>query len=332
MRSRTSRSVAILFAACCATFPLAARSGLWSRMQEAGSAAQELVTANAADAAQRSRALLDKKAAELATATQAQAAAVANALALEAAQMKERMDRRPSAAILALLEHGDFAIGTRCSIFDSTRVAVPGAPPPYESWHSRCYANRRAVTLTADPANDAIIATGDAFGGHYDGHRVSAFALNLTVPALANASFADPGAPCFPFDCGGHFSFPLFTLGDSDYPIPGWSLKLDVVGGQQLMLGLILRTTLFLNGTLGDKAATSSLSVGIKACANVVGLKLGCTPTLPLLAFSGNGENPVVKREAVDTSEFTGGVERMVAEVASKTKSLAADAQTKLEL
>jgi hypothetical protein len=28
--------------------------------------------------------------------------------------MKENIDRKPSAAVIALLEHGDFAIGTRC--------------------------------------------------------------------------------------------------------------------------------------------------------------------------------------------------------------------------
>jgi hypothetical protein len=56
---------------------------------------------------------------------------------------------------------------------------------------------------------------GDAFGGHYDGRLISTFALNVAVPALANSSFADHGSNCIPFGCGGHWSFPLFTLGDN---------------------------------------------------------------------------------------------------------------------
>ena len=221
------------------------------------------------------------------------------------------------------------------SLFDTVRVAVPGAPPPFESSNTNCDGGRHAVTLGDDPANDAVIAFGDAFGGHYDGQSAAAFALNITVPALANESFADPGSPCFPFDCGGHTSFPLFTAGDHDYPIPGWSLTLDSVPGvasEVLVVGLILRTTVFLNGTLGDAAATSTLSIGIKACANLMGLELGCTPTLPLLAFSGTGKNPFAKQEAVDLSGFTDGVGEMAAEAVSKGKSLAADVQDKLEL
>ena len=310
---------------------------------EVGSAAGAAAAAAAVENVDQVKREMETKAAKLAAtaaevgsaASAAGAAAAAAAeeaaatLASEAAAMKSRMHRKPSAAVLGLLNHGDYVLGTRCEFQGFNRMSpdemfvrktIEGAPPPYRAVDAKC-ASREAVTPFSSSEYDGLVSFGDAHGEHYgESQKTLTFAMNVTVPALANASFADPTSECYPFGCGGHFSFTLFA-GKKKFPIPGWSLP--TLSSEHLFVGIAVVVDLRANGTLGEEGSTNSLNIGIAACANIFKkVDLGCTPALPILALSGTGKAPLSKIEKLDLVRFTDSV----ANLTKKAQALAAAA------
>ena len=321
----------------------AAKAG--SAASAAGAAAAVAAAAEEGDQVKRT---MEKKAAKLADsaasaagASSAAAAAAAEeaaaTLASVATAMKSRMHRKPSAAVLGLLDHGDYVLGTRCEFqgFNKfgtaayeafARKTIEGAPPPYRAVDTKC-ASREAVTPFSSSEYDGLLSFGDAHGEHYgESQKTLTFAMNVTVPALANASFADPTSECYPFGCGGHYSFTLLA-GKKKIPIPGWSLP--TLSSEHLFVGMSVVVDLRANGTLGEEGSTNSLNVGIAACANIFKkLDLGCTPALPILALSGTGTAPLSKIEKLDLVRFTGSV----ANFTEKVQKLAAAATPASEM